>query len=287
MHEFTDCPEILAEHIKTKTPKWAEDICGIPAQEIVSFARLYGATKRSFMRCGYGFTRSRNGPANMHAVSCLPAITGAWQYKGGGALYSNRDLYKLNLSAVRGLELKNDKTRILDMSRIGAILTGDKQSLKGGPPVKSMLIQNVNPADVAPDSNLVRKGLARDDLFLCVHEQFLTETAKFADIVMPATMFLEHDDLYTGSAHVYLQLARKLIKSPGECQSNVEVINGLGKRLGAKHSAFNMSAWELIEQTLRDSNLPDADTIYDMGWVDCSESFENMNFLQIENGKIA
>ena len=92
-------------------------------------------------------------------------------------------------------------------------------------------------------------------------------------------MFLEHDDLYTGSAHVYLQLARKLINSPGECRSNVEVINDLGKRLGAQHSAFNMSAWELIEQTLHDSNLPDASKIYDIGWVDCSESFENMNFL--------
>ena len=279
MEQYTDCPDRLERHLKTRTPEWAEKISGIPASDIVSFARLYGSNPRSFLRCGYGFTRSRNGPANMHAVSCLPAITGAWQHKGGGALYSNRDLYDLNFSMSRALDLRSGKTRTLDMSRIGAVLNGERESLKNGPPVKAMLVQNVNPADVAPDSNLVRKGLVRDDLFLCVHEQFMTETAKFADILLPATMFLEHDDLYTGSAHVYLQAARKVVEAPGQCRSNVDVINELGKRLGSEYPGFYMTARELIEQTLLDSGLPDSDDIYEMGWVDCSKSFDDMNFL--------
>ena len=123
----------------------------------------------------------------------------------------------------------------MDMSRIGAVLTGDRSELGDGPPVHAMLIQNTNPAMVAPDSHRVRRGFLRDDLFVCVHEQFMTETAKLADIVLPATMFLEHDDFYTGGGHTFLQVGPKLIEPPGECRSNHEVLQGLAQRLGAEH----------------------------------------------------
>ena len=119
---------------------------------------------------------------------------------------------------------------------------GDPFDLAGGPPVKAMLIQNTNPASVAPDQTKVKQGLAREDLFVCVHEQFMTETAKFADIVLPATMFLEHDDVYQGGGHQHIMFGRKLVEAPGECRSNHDVLCDLAKRLGAEHEGFTNDA---------------------------------------------
>ena len=116
--------------------------------------------------------------------------------------------------------------RVLDQSKIGRILTGDAVALKGGPPVKAMLIQNTNPMTVAPEQALVRQGFARPDLFTVVHEQFMTETAQMADLVLPATMFMEHDDLYYGGGHQHISVGAKLIEPPGECRSNHEVFAG-------------------------------------------------------------
>ena len=141
--------------------------------------------------------------------------------------------------------------RVLDMSRIGSVLTGDRSELRDGPQVHAMLIQNQNPLTVCPDSNRVRRGFARDDLFVCVHEQFMTETARWADIVLPATMFMEHDDLYQAGGHTHIQIGPKLIEPPGECRSNHEVLQGLAARLGAKHRGFEMTAMEIIDATLR------------------------------------
>ena len=109
---------------------------------------------------------------------------------------------------------------MLDQSRIGAILTGDRDALQGGGPIKAMLIQNTNPVSVAPDQTLVKQGFAREDLFTVVHEQFMTETAAMADVVLPATMFLEHADIYSGGGHQYVEFADKLIEPPGECRTN-------------------------------------------------------------------
>jgi anaerobic selenocysteine-containing dehydrogenase len=137
------------------------------------------------------------------------------------------------------------------MSRIGAVLTGDRRDLGDGPPVTAMLVQNTNPAAVAPESGRVRAGLLRDDLFLCVHEQFMTDTARYADIVLPATTFLEHDDLYKGGGHMYLQVARALIPPQGEARENHVVVRELAARLGAEHAGFDMNAWELVDATLQ------------------------------------
>jgi anaerobic selenocysteine-containing dehydrogenase len=167
----------------------------------------------------------------------------------------------------------------MDMSRIGAVLCGDPEELQGGPPVTAMLIQNVNPLDVAPDTNKVRRGFAREDLFVCVHEQFMTPTALQADLVLPATMFLEHDDVYQAGGHSHIQIGRKLIAPPGEARSNHSLICDLAHRLGATHRGFGMSEMEVIDETLRASGWPEAREVIDRRWVDAQPSFEESHFL--------
>ncbi|MFW5681192.1 MAG: molybdopterin-containing oxidoreductase family protein, partial [Pseudomonadota bacterium] len=259
--------------------EWASAICGLPAEEIRCFARLYGSTKRSYIRLGFGFTRSRNGAVNMHAASCLPAITGAWQVEGGGALYNQGDLFVLDTTLIEGSDAKDPSVRLLDMSAIGRVLTGDARALHGGPPVRAMLMQNVNPACVAPELDRVHAGLRRDDLFLAVHEQFLTDTARFADLVLPATMFLEHDDIYKASGHTILQISPKRFDAPGETRENHWVIREVAKRVGAHHPGFELDARGLIEAVLEASDLPDFDTLVANEGHDLAPDFETAHFL--------
>jgi len=276
---YTDVPDELEQHLQSRTPQWAANITGLSVEEIIEFARLYGGAKRSFIRAGYGFSRSRNGAANMHAVTCLPAVTGAWQYRGGGALYGNQTIYRVNQRLITAADHADATTRVLDQSRLGDVLLGNPRDLQGGPPVTAMLIQNTNPVVVAPETLKVLKGLQRDDLFVCVHEQFMTETAAMADIVLPATMFMEHDDLYRASGHTFLQTTRKLIDPPEECRSNHWVLNALLKRLGVVHPESDVSERDIINQTLLLSSLPDEKTLYEKHWHDCALDFESSNFL--------
>lgn len=271
-------PEVEA-HLADKTPQWAAAITGLPVQEIVDFARLWGRTERAFLRAGFGFTRSRNGAAAMHAVSCLPAITGAWQRKGGGAFFLNFDKWGLDLRAAHGLDMLDPQTRILDQSRIGPVLCGEPDALAGGPPVMAMLMQNANSANVAPDSGAVAKGLGRDDLFTCVHEQFMTATARYADIVLPAAMFLEYDDIYYGLGHTHLTVGPAVLDRYEECRTNHELICALAERLGAPKERFGMSAVDLLDATLRVSGKGTWADAAARGWVDCVESFEESHFL--------
>lgn len=267
MARHTDVPEDLEAHLSDRTPEWAAAITGIPAEQIEAFAALYGSTKRSFIRVGYGFTRNRLGAVSMHAVACLPSVTGAWAHEGGGAQYSLSADISLDKTLAQGTDRLDPSVRLLDMSRIGPVLTGDPQDLGNGPPVTAMLVQNTNPAAVAPHTQLVRQGLAREDLFLCVHEQFMTETAKYADIVLPATMFLEHDDIYVAGGHPFLQGHRAVMPAAGECRSNHDVLCALAERLGADHPGFRMSAWDHVDHMARSAGLPDGDALIEQRWV--------------------
>lgn len=279
LERYTDVPHELEAHVRDKTPQWASAITGCAVETIEEFARLVGQNKRTFFRLGYGFSRSRNGAINMHAASCIAAITGAWQYEGGGAFHNNGAIYQWNKAMIEAPELRDPSVRMLDQSRIGAVLNNDSDALCGGPPVTAMLIQNTNPVSVAPDQNTVKRGFARDDLFVCVHEQFMTETAAMADIVLPATMFMEHDDLYQAGGSQYILLGPKLVDAPGECRSNHEVINALAARLGAEHPAFAMSPRELIDWTLQHSGWGDLETLERDRWIDCQPSFERAHYL--------
>jgi anaerobic selenocysteine-containing dehydrogenase len=279
MARYADCPSELQVHLQTRTPAWAADITGLAVEQIEAFAKLYNSTARSYIRTGYGFSRLRNGAANLHAVTCMPTVTGAWQHEGGGAFWSNRDIYHWDKTLIEGLDARDCSTRCMDMSRIGSVLTGDRRELGDGPPVRAMLIQNTNPATVAPDSNRVRRGFLRDDLFVCVHEQFMTETARLADVVLPATMFMEHDDIYQAGGHSHIQIGPKLIDPPGECRPNHEVLQELAIRLGARHPGFDMTAMELVDATLQASGWPDAATVLRERWIDAQPGFAASHFL--------
>jgi anaerobic selenocysteine-containing dehydrogenase len=279
LERFTDAPHELAEHLRARDPEWASRITGCPVETIEAFARLLGDNKRTYLRLGYGFSRSRNGAINMHAASCIAAVTGAWRYEGGGAFHNNGAIFHLNTSLIEGSDLRDPSIRMLDQSRIGQILTGDEDALRGGPPVDAMLIQNTNPVAVAPDQEVVKRGFARDDLFVCVHEQFMTDTAKMADVVLPATMFVEHDDFYTAGGSQYLLLGPKLIDPPGDCRSNHEVICGLAKRLGAEHPGFAMTPRELIDATLQKSGWGTLAELEANRWIDCQPDFATAHYV--------
>jgi len=279
MAKYADAPEELERHLEGRTPEWASAITGLAVEDIVRFARLYGSTKRSYIRVGYGFSRSRNGSAQVHAVTCLPTVTGAWQHRGGGALYGQTGIYPLDRSLIMGLDAKDPKVRMLDQSRIGPILTGDKRDLGSGPSIHALFIQNTNPMVVCPESLKVREGFARPDLFVAVHEQFMTETAAMADIVLPATTFLEHDDFYTASGHTCFQVARKVIEPHAQSRPNHWVHCELARRLGARHPGFEMTEWEIMDWTLKTSGLPDAETIWRDGGLDLVPAFETAHFL--------
>ncbi len=279
LQTYTDFPAGLEAHLANRSPEWAAAITGLSVEKIEAFARLYNTTQRAYIRLGYGFTRSRNGSAAMHAVTCLPAVTGAWRHEGGGAFWSNRAIYHWDKTMIEGLDVLDKSTREIDMCLIGAALLGEADALKGGPPIAAMLIQNTNPAVVAPDSNKVCQGLSREDLFIAVHEQFLTDTARHADLVLPATMFMEHDDLYQAGGHSHIQIGPKLIEPPGQCRSNHEVLQGLARRLGAEHPGFEMTAMELVDWTLKASGWPNARTVMEERWVDAALPFREAHFL--------
>ncbi|WP_149537046.1 molybdopterin-containing oxidoreductase family protein [Siccirubricoccus phaeus] len=251
--QHTDWSAEVEAHIRSHSIPWAAEVTGLSEAAIAELARLYIETPRLFLRAGVGFTRHRNGAATMHAVSCLAALTGAWAKEGGGAFFYALDGWGLDTRLAWASDRIDPKVRVLDQSRIGAVLNSEAEALCGGPPVKAMLIQNANSAEVAPDSHAVRRGLAREDLFLAVHEQFLTPTAAFADIVLPATTFLEQNDITMGLGHTALTVAPQVIAPYAEARSNHAVVQGLAARLGAEHPGFGMSDVEILDSTLRAS----------------------------------
>lgn len=218
---YTDVPAELEAHLQSRGPAWAAAITGLSIAEIEAFAHLLGERKRHYLRLGYGFSRSRNGSSNMHAAASIAAVTGAWQLEGGGAFHNNGAIFHWDKSLIEGHDLRDPAIRMLDQSRIGPVLVGEAEALKNGPPVTALLIQNTNPVDVAPELAKVHKGFAREDLFTCVHEQFMTNTARMADIVLPATMFTEHDDIYQAGGQQHILLGPKIVEAPGEARESL------------------------------------------------------------------
>lgn len=282
LEKFSDDPKGLQAHLESKTPQWAADITGLTVDEIEAFAKLVGTTKRTFFRVGYGFGRHRNGAVNVHAVTSIPTVAGHWQYEGGGAFHSNSGIsgFKFNKDLLEGSRYRDPDIRYLDHSRIGPVLMGHEDALFGGPPVTAMLIQNTNPANVAPEQRLVVEGFKREDLFSCVHEQFMTDTAKLADVVLPATMFLEHDDIYKGGGNQHITLGPKLIDPPPGPMTNHYVIEQLAERLGVSHMpGFGMTEREHIDALLKGKDA-DFESLSQTRWVDKQPDFDTAHFLK-------
>lgn len=281
LEKYTDDPKGLEAHLTDRTPEWAAAITGLSVAEIEAFAKLVGTTKRTFFRLGYGFARQRNGSVNMHAALSVAAVTGCWQYEGGGAFHTNSGIFKFDKSVLEGAKLRDPSIRYLDHSRIGPVLVNAPDALYGGPPVTAMLIQNTNPVNVAPEQRLVVEGFLRDDLFTCVHEQFMTDTAKLADVVLPATMFLEHDDIYRGGGNQHINLGPKLIEPPEGPRTNHFVIEELARRLGvADMPGFGMTEREHIDLMLGKRGYGDFESLKEKKWLDVQPDFDTAHFLK-------
>lgn len=281
MARYTDDPAGLEAHLATKTPQWAAGITGLSVEEIEAFGQLVGTTKRTFFRLGYGFSRSRNGTVSMHAALCLPTVLGSWQYEGGGAFHTNSSIFGLKNGLLTGQSFADPSIRQLDQCELGRILTGDPAALRHGPPVTAMLIQNTNPVNVIPEQRLVRRGFAREDLFVAVHEQFMTETAEVADIVLPATMFVEHEDIYRGGGQSHILLGPKLVEPPPTVRTNLFVIEELAKRLGVSHlPGFGLSEREHIEAILSGEGMPTYEELAAGKWIDRQPDFDTAHYLK-------
>ncbi|MGO4438501.1 molybdopterin oxidoreductase family protein [Rhizobium sp. RAF56] len=280
MAKYADDPAGLEAHLKTRTPEWAASITGLSVAEIEDFAKLVGTTKRSYFRLGYGFTRQRNGAVAMHAAASVASVLGSWQHEGGGAFHSNSSIFRMDNSELTGRPMVDGDIRVLDQSQIGRVLTGDAVSLRGRGPVTALLIQNTNPMNIAPEQRLVRRGFVRSDLFVAVHEQFMTETAAVADIVLPATMFVEHNDIYRAGGQSHILLGPKLVEPPPTVRSNLFVIEELAKRLGvADRPGFGFSDREMVDRILAASGLPDFDHFLEHKWYDRQPDFDEAHFL--------
>ncbi len=244
----------LAERVQAYPPERTAALTGIPSEDIVALAREYATTRPAVIRLNYGVQRSERGGMAMRTIALLPALIGSWKEIGGGLQISTSQAFHLNRAGLERPDLQQRslgrEARILNMSSLGQALTET-----GDPPVKALVVYNSNPAAIAPDQNIVRRGLQRDDLFTVVLEQFQTDTADFADFVLPATTFLEHSDLYLAYGHYHLQLARPSLTPPGEAKPNVEVFRLLAARMGFDDACFADSEDDMI-RTLLDSAHP-------------------------------
>jgi anaerobic selenocysteine-containing dehydrogenase len=221
--------EALAEHVKAWPPERVAPIVGLDAATIVAFARRYGASPRSFIRIGIGLSRHDNGGMTCRTLACLPALTGAYADPHGGALLSSGGAFAMDMRALERPDLMpTPLPRVINMIRLGHALTDADMT----PPVKALYVYSSNPAAVCPNQRLVLRGLARDDLFTVVHEQVMTDTAHYADLVLPATTSMEHADLYRSFGQFYFQYAEPVIAPQGEARSNWDVFAALARAMG-------------------------------------------------------
>ena len=241
--------ELVKEVLLDFTPGKAAEICGVSVERMTEFAHAYAKSKAPFIRLGSGLSRYGNGAMTCRAINALPAVVGAWQYPGGGLLSSASGSKFIGKDVMQQAHVHAPAKRLMPMIKLGEMLTNSE-----GTKVHSLYIFSSNPAITAPDQNVVRRGLMRDDLFTVVHERFFTDTCKYADIILPATTSVEHDDIYNSYGHYTIGTGYKLIEPIGESRSNWQVIAELAKRMGLEDDFFDLSEKDLIEQIVRTSS---------------------------------
>ena len=252
--------ELKAHALKPEhAPESVATVTGIDAATIERLARAYATAGRkgsrpAAIRLNYGIQRSENGGTAARAVAMLPLLTGAWQYKGGGLQLSTSGSFPFRSAVLQMPELMEASplgraARVVNMSQLGEALTAPDAGV-GGPPVKALFVYNSNPAAIAPNQNDVLRGMRRDDLFTVVHEQFFTDTADHADIVLPAPTFLETRDVQGAYGHQYAQVSQQAIDPVGEARNNVRLFGELGRRMGFAEACFDDREDDLIDQAL-------------------------------------
>jgi len=246
---YTDGFDGLRERVREWTPQRAAELTGIGAEEIAGLAREYATTRPAVIRVNYGVQRSERGAMAVRTIALLPALTGSWKNVGGGLQLSTSQAFHLNREGLERADLQRlalgREARLVNMTELGKALTTLNR-----PPVKALVVYNSNPAAIAPHQNTVLAGLRREDLFTVVLEQFQNDTADYADILLPATTFLEHTDLYFAYGHYHLQLARPALPPPGEAKSNVEVFRLLAGRMGLDDPCLRDSDDDMIRTAL-------------------------------------
>lgn len=229
------------------TEQWpierAAEFCGIEAEKIRQLAGKLVEEKATFIKIGYGMTRNEGGGNATRAITLLPALIGAWKHKGGGGALSTSGAFKLNTHRFMGEHLRKPHRPVINQNQLGRALDEEGK-------LSTLFIFNSNPAAITPDSQSVRKGLEREDLFTVVLEQFQTDSADYADILLPATTFVEHPDIYASYGHYHLQWAEQIVPETGECKPNSWVFQQLAQRLGFDDPIFSMSPEGLVRELL-------------------------------------
>jgi len=232
---------VLAEY----SPERVAAITRLPAETIERLGHLYGTTSPTFIRLNYGLQRHGGGGSAVRAIALLPAVTGAWNLAGGGAQLSTSQTFPLDSAYLERADLIPPGTRTINMVRLGEALTEIDD-----PPVRAMIVYNSNPAAVAPDRERVLAGLRRDDLFTVVLEHFQTDTADYADVLLPATTQLEHEDVHKAYGHLYLSYNNAAITPLGESLPNTEIFRRLAARMGFDHPELQESDESMIRHAI-------------------------------------
>lgn len=251
------------------TPARTAAVTGLPEATIISLGERYGRAKAAFIRVNYGLQRHAGGGMAVRAIACLPAVTGHWRRPGGGVQLSTSANFQFDRAALQREDL-SPPARTINMIRLGDALTSPDAGV-GGPPVKALVVYNSNPAGVAPERNVVLRGLAREDLFTVVLEHFQTDTADWADIVLPATTQLEHWDIHFAYGHHYVTLNRPSIAPIGQAKPNSEIFRLLAAKMGITHEVMRDDDLTLIRQALA-SGMPKLEGVsfeelLERGWM--------------------
>jgi len=269
LERYTLGAEQLRERVREYPPERVAPITGLPAERIRELGREFGRARAAFIRVNYGLQRHFGGGMAVRTIACLPAVTGHWRSAGGGVQLSTSGTFQYNNAALQRLDL-SPPARTINMIRLGDAL-GNSDAGVGGPPVRALVVYNTNPAAVAPDRNAVIRGLMREDLFTVVLEHFQTDTADYADIVLPATTQLEHWDLHYSYGHLYATLNQPAIEPLGEAKPNTEIFRLIARRMGLTHPVLADDDVTIIKQALDSSHVRmrgvTFDELRERGWM--------------------
>jgi anaerobic selenocysteine-containing dehydrogenase len=266
--------EALKARAAAYPPARVAQICGIHEQELIDLARLYGNTRKSAIRLNYGMQRVRGGGNATRAIACLPSLTGAWRDRAGGLLLSSSGWVPFDTAALQRPDLMpgwpTQLPRVINMNAIGDALLHEGDA-SFGPKIEALIVYNSNPVAVAPDSARVAAGFAREDLFTIVLEHFQTDTADYADLVLPATTQLEHFDVHRSYGHTYVMVNRPAIAPVGQARPNTEIFRGLARQMGLDEPALFESDETVGRHALRwdDPTLDGVDweSLNEAGWA--------------------